>query len=252
LANSERIIATGANDCPQFGGGQYWPGKGGMEQAGGRDWIRGFDANQREQQRMIDQILIQAESKGIPSEKLREVLSCSPISDLTEFGRVVHAEMHALLICARSGISTHDATLYSTTFPCHNCAKHILAAGISRVVYVEPYPKSKAAELHDDSIALGFGMNTGKLLFEPFVGIGPRLYFDLFSMKLGSGYHIRRKSDDGDAVKWSPQEARLRLQMRPLSYLDAELDAMAVFDKLCARKEEGDAEQGTSGPVSES
>ncbi|MDN3612645.1 hypothetical protein QWZ16_23945 [Vibrio ostreicida] len=26
-------------------------------------------------------------------------------------------------------------------FPCHNCAKHIVASGIKRVVYVEPYPK---------------------------------------------------------------------------------------------------------------
>ena len=44
-----------------------------------------------------------------------------------------HAEMEALLSCARSGVSTRGATLYSTTFPCHNCAKHIIAAGVARV-----------------------------------------------------------------------------------------------------------------------
>lgn len=48
--------------------------------------------------------------------------------------------------------AAREATLYSTTYPCHGCAKHIVAAGISEVVYYEPYPKSRALALHDDSI----------------------------------------------------------------------------------------------------
>jgi deoxycytidylate deaminase len=75
--------------------------------------------------------------------------------DITEFGRPVHAEMEAILSCARIGISPKMGTLYCTTFPCHNCAKHIVAAGIKRVVYVEPYPKSKAEKLHSDSLNTG-------------------------------------------------------------------------------------------------
>lgn len=59
-----------------------------------------------------------------------------------------HAEMAALMSCARSGGSPVDGTLYCTTFRCHNCAKHIVAAGIRSVVYVEPYPKSKAKDLY--------------------------------------------------------------------------------------------------------
>jgi deoxycytidylate deaminase len=51
--------------------------------------------------------------------------------DLTEFGRAVHAEMEALLCCARSGVSPRFGSLFTTTFPCHNCAKHIIAAGIN-------------------------------------------------------------------------------------------------------------------------
>ncbi|TMQ08861.1 MAG: hypothetical protein E6J90_35770 [Deltaproteobacteria bacterium] len=35
---------------------------------------------------------------------------------------------------------------------CHNCAKHIVASGIRRVVYVEPYVKSQAVQLHGDAI----------------------------------------------------------------------------------------------------
>ena len=60
--------------------------------------------------------------------------------------------MEELLFCARNTVDTRRATLYTTTFPCHNCAKHIIAAGIARVVYVEPYPKSKAMEFHGDAL----------------------------------------------------------------------------------------------------
>ena len=42
--------------------------------------------------------------------------------------------------------------MYVTTFPCHNCAKHIIAAGLERVVYLEPYPKSRAKTLYDEDI----------------------------------------------------------------------------------------------------
>ena len=59
-----------------------------------------------------------------------------------------------MLSCARNGISTERTSLFTTTFPCHVCAKHIVGAGITRVVYVEPYPKNRALELHQDSIRL--------------------------------------------------------------------------------------------------
>src|ERR1035441_9924393 len=75
------------------------------------------------------------------------LLKNSGLFDMTEYGRAVHAEMDALLTCARSGISPRNGTLYTTTFPCHNCTRHLVAAGIRRVVYIEPYPKSKATKL---------------------------------------------------------------------------------------------------------
>lgn len=67
----------------------------------------------------------------------------SRLTNLTEFVRAVHAEMEALLSSTRIGVSTRRAILYCTTFPCHNCAKHIIDAGVKRVVYIEPYAKSK-------------------------------------------------------------------------------------------------------------
>ena len=105
--------------------------------------------------------------------------------DAIEYGRVVHAEMSAISDAARLGRSTNDAVL-STTFPCHMCAKHIVAAGISKVVFLKPYPKSLAFDLHSDSIQVE-GTDRGKyeeypaVVFEHFCGITPRRYSDIFS-----------------------------------------------------------------------
>ena len=70
--------------------------------------------------------------------------------------------------------------LYCTTFPCHICAKHIVASGIGRVVYLEPYPKSYAAELHKDSIDVDPEEPTHRVRFEAFIGVSPYRYRDLF------------------------------------------------------------------------
>src|SRR5437870_9308439 len=90
---------------------------------------------------------------------------------------------------ARRGVSVRNCTMYVTTFPCHLCARHIVAAGIRRVVYIEPYAKSLAADLYPDSIAIEGGSDE-KVIFEPFVGVSPRQYVKLFSMGT-------RKSDKG-------------------------------------------------------
>ena len=240
IAKDQQILSTGANDCPQPGGGLYWPSRSG-EHSGicdvpqGRDWIRGEDSNKIQQKEMIDSIVKAGEKEGIDPDTLREVLESSRINDLTEFGRVVHAEMEAILACSRSNLDTRGATLYSTTFPCHNCAKHIIAAGIKRVVYIEPYPKSKALEFHNDSITesvadLNVDCDNGKTVFEPFSGIGPRRFFDLFSLQLSSGYELVRKDrSTGKTVDWDLLKSRMRIQMLPTSYLQLELSAVELF-----------------------
>lgn len=246
IAKDNEVLATGANDCPRYGGGLYWPEfddteKKIIDQKDGRDYMRDCDANVIEQKKIIDDIVEKAVGKGLDEQALREVLDGSQIRDLTEYGRVVHAEMEALLCCGRNHISTRKASLYCTTFPCHNCAKHIIAAGIERVIYIEPYAKSKAAELHSDAITLGFSEKQDKkenqveqeyVHFEPFVGIGPRRFFDLFSMRLGSGSSMKRKDDEGQTLDWKENNAQLRLQMLPHSYLQLEQKASARFDEL--------------------
>jgi len=58
-----------------------------------------------------------------------------------------HAEANALAFAARQGISTEGGTLYVSISPCGNCARLLLAAGIQRVVYEDPYRESEGIEL---------------------------------------------------------------------------------------------------------
>lgn len=50
----------------------------------------------------------------------------------------MHAEVRALRNA--SGRQLDGAVLYSTTFPCYDCAKEMVQSGIKTLVYVEPYP----------------------------------------------------------------------------------------------------------------
>lgn len=209
VAREREILATGANDCPKAGGGLYWPEYDPdkseiVDKKGGRDYTNPEgDSNKAEQQKIILEIIEKGVIHRLDRDTLQKILEESRIADLTEYGRVVHAEMEALLCCSRNTVNTRKADLYCTTFPCHNCAKHIIAAGISKVIYIEPYPKSKAFEFYSDSIrALKEGEEQGEtsgdmVIFVPFVGVGPRRFFDLFSMRLGSGYPLCRKDKDG-------------------------------------------------------
>ena len=226
VTKNNNIVSTGANDVPRAGGGLYWAersndGKSIEDVENGRDYMRGFDANVIEKQRIIDDIVSKFDEPT--QQRAKAILEESKLRDITEYGRVTHAEMEALLACARNAIPTLDTDLYCTTFPCHNCAKHIIAAGVKRVVYVEPYPKSKALEFHSDSITFEKNVSGDqRVVFEPFVGVGPRSFFNLFSTSLGSGFKIDRKDDHGTRLRWTEAEAKVRMQMIPSSYMDRE------------------------------
>lgn len=51
----------------------------------------------------------------------------------------IHAEMNALLYCAKEGISVKDTKAYVTHFPCLNCTKALIQAGISEIYYKNDY-----------------------------------------------------------------------------------------------------------------
>jgi cytidine deaminase len=245
ITKDRQIIATGANDCPKFGGGLYWAEvdseTGEVKDApDGKDYTREEDSNKTAQLEMSTEIEDLLVADGlVPNEKREEIkalLKKSKIFDLTEFGRVVHAEMEAMLSCARAGISTIGTTLYCTTFPCHNCAKHLIDAGITRVVYVEPYPKSKALEFHSESIQLKTQLDLKGddkfVSFEPFTGVGARRFLDLFSMSLGSGSKLKRKDKQGQTLEWSKDEAIIRTPLLAKSYIEVETAASGIWKKL--------------------
>jgi hypothetical protein len=94
--------------------------------------------------------------------------------------------------------------------------------------------------LHGDSIeANGNGSGTNKVRFEPFVGIGPRRFVDLFSSTLSSGRNLTRKVN-GRLIEWSRGAAELRVPMTPLSYLDAELLMVTQLSNVVDKAPKGD------------
>lgn len=138
-------------------------------------------------------------------------LAEAAVTDLTEYGRVVHAEMGAICDAARLGRAIKGSILYCTTFPCHNCTKHLLAAGIERVVYVEPYPKSKAKEPHENEVELE-RLSGERVSFMPFIGISPFRYRDIFEKN-------RRKAE-GHAIRWISGEPKPMIDLSAPTYTD--------------------------------
>ena len=108
--------------------------------------------------------------------------------------------------------------LFSTTFPCHNCARHIIEAGIVEVVYREPYEKSLASSLHSDALIVDPDLEVkDKLVIRRFVGVGPPRYLDLFAKP-------KRKDKAGNKAEWSETEATPRLVRTETAYLTNEED----------------------------
>ena len=161
LLNSKGVvIATGTNEVPRAGGGVYGMSfdDGDEEEDHDHDQrcayrkIGKFCSNTREQNIIIDGLISDIPElqslTNIRKNALKDELREGRIGDLLEFSRAVHAEMDAVIAAARKGASTIGAKLFVTTFPCHYCARGIVAAGIDEVQYVEPYPKSQALALH--------------------------------------------------------------------------------------------------------
>ena len=250
------IVATGCNEVPRAGGGLYWPGD--------KDDQRDFqlrkntsldvryevlgDTLQRYLRRLGKEMDLSGEDIQRLHERFIELtpqdpkLASSRIMDAIEYDRSVHAEMTAITDAARHGINIKECTLYTTTFPCHNCARHIVSSGIRRVVYIHPYEKSLTKRLHGDAIGVDLAPSTeqGAVRFDPFVGVSPNLYIELFSMGERRGRGKRWRS----IAKWHPKEAQPRLSFEELLYTRGEESAqdwlLAQFEEnkfVYARKE---------------
>lgn len=234
LTTESDLLAVGCNEVPKAGGDLYWAG----DKGDSRDFQKGIDAMAEERIQVLGELLERFAKNGLitncegdgklnklvkdlVSGNKKYILKGTRVMNLLEFGRSVHAEMAALMSAARLGTSVRGATLYCTTFPCHMCARHIVASGIMRVVYVEPYPKSKARHLHQDSICVDPSVSsTDHVNFEPFEGIAPRQYQDIFDAG------ELRKDSEGRARDWR-QHPKPRLQRFINTYKDLEVAIVA-------------------------
>ncbi len=70
-----------------------------------------------------------------------------PSGQRSEICRAAHAEQNAINFAARYGIPIADATIYTTHYPCSWCAKSIINAGITEVVFGEDYPDPLAKDI---------------------------------------------------------------------------------------------------------
>jgi deoxycytidylate deaminase len=255
LTDEGDVVSVGTNEVPRFGGGQYWPG----DRPDGRTFVVGYDSSDRIRRQMfadllrrlhVDRVWVAGHGESADIEALHRVLDSldldstvnrilssdtirkASVLDVIEYGREVHAEMAALTDAAKRGVSVRGCVLYCTTFPFHDCARLIVSAGIRRVVYIEPYPKSRVAELYEDSIGLADRRTElgNRVRFEPFVGISPRRYFDLFSWVPRKAADLKGAVQDfsGDAASWSIGNAALRGSIADMESLQSGARAQAI------------------------
>lgn len=142
-------------------------------------------------------------SGGVDRNAIEAALATTRVQDLIEYGRAVHAEMAAMLDAARLGIAIDGSVASVTTFPCHLCSRMLIAAGVTRVEYVYPYPKSLATELYRRTIRTAGSGGLDSIPFLPFIGVAPRRYSSAFSAPM------RRKDKTGVAVPRYAQSPRL-------------------------------------------
>lgn len=235
------LVAVGSNEVPTSGGGQYWPD----DKLDGRDFRSGYDSSDRMRENLLAEILGRLQNGGwlaadkatmpvgqLVQEALRTgkppLMKGAQFTSTIDFVRAVHAEMAALTDAARRGVATDGTILYTTTFPCHDCAKHVVASGVKRVVYIEPYTKSLVNELYSDSILVDSAIDCGdKVRFDPFVGIAPKRYSEFFALS-----KRRRKDASGAVLQWRPNEANPQLpdyMPSSVAILTGEEEAFKLF-----------------------
>jgi deoxycytidylate deaminase len=150
-----------------------------------------------------------------------EVFRNSPIMDVIEYQRAVHAEMWAILDAAKRGVSLQDTEMYGTTYPCHLCWKHVFTSGIKKMYYIDTYPKSRAESMYAP---------THRML-EKYIGVAPRKYLRFFQDRelIGADRAGRiesiRRDDAQPLVRELPAEAVMAREAVVLTRLNPESPA---------------------------
>lgn len=206
------VLAIGWNDVPKAFGDLYVTDLA-LDPSGDHDkrcWNHGGKCYNDEEKTLLAEHVIDALGDIVPSGQreraLQNVLRNKKLRGLIEFSRSIHAEMHAILTALRQkGDRVRGGRLYVTTYPCHSCARHIIAAGINEVYFIEPYKKSLATKLHGDAMTESEQAGD-KVRVVPYDGVAPTRYLSLFRMKKDS------RKRDGRVIRVSPGVARPKLE----------------------------------------
>lgn len=229
------LLSIGWNDVPKFGGGLYVDGD-----ADSRCWNHdnGKCFNDEEKQFFANEVVL-ALNRLIPKESVEEARSIvrkSPkLGGLIEFSRAIHAEMHAILNAGRmAGDRIFGGKIFVTTYPCHSCARHIIAAGISEVYYIEPYRKSLAIRLHSDAISEQ-ELDTKKVRVLAYDGVAPTKFLALFRVQSNS------RKREGKLIRISLKEAMPRIEksLESLPSREAIVVKSLIKKNLLPHRQEG-------------
>ncbi|WP_120266080.1 anti-phage dCTP deaminase [Pseudomonas sp. TMW 2.1634] len=214
-SESGELISTGWNDVPKAFGGLYQTeGDGLNSDEDRRCWnMSGGTCSNDQEKKLISHFIVDqlVSASIIPAEKKQDALTVirtkTQLKSLIEFSRAVHAEMHALLNAgATDGSKIRHGKLFVTTYPCHSCARHLVAAGIKEVIFLEPYRKSLATRLHQDAITENESDAT-KVRVLPFDGVAPARFLKFFS-----AHPAGRKSDGRMIIRDAEPVARISME----------------------------------------
>lgn len=200
--SSGDVVSVGWNDVPCFKGNLYQSNSDLSDSNDYRcmNFQNGKCINDEQKNKISNTLLDELIADKVITEDNREItlkiLKKSRLGGLIEFSRAIHAEMHAIIIGSqKSGKQMVNGKLFCTTYPCHNCARHIVLAGITEIYFIEPYTKSLATLLHSDSITEDEN-DRDKVRILLYDGVSPYRYKQLFKMSDDS-----RKMKDGSLLK---------------------------------------------------
>jgi deoxycytidylate deaminase len=206
------VMALGWNDVPKAFGDLYFTDliADPNSDRDKRCWNHGGKCYNDEEKTLLAKHVVDALGDLVSPDRRQQaieaVVANKKLRGLIEFSRSIHAEMHALLTALRQkGDRVRGGRLYVTTYPCHSCARHIIAAGIREVIYIEPYKKSLAVKLHGDAMTEQ-EQDLEKVRVLPYDGVAPSRYLSLFRMKADS----RKK--DGKVIRIAPDVATPKLE----------------------------------------
>lgn len=84
---------------------------------------------------------------GLPTQLGNDCETLDGSNNLVTKPETIHAEISVLLRAAKTGIRTQGSVLYLSHSPCAACSSAMIAAGVTEIVYAEPYRDTSPLEM---------------------------------------------------------------------------------------------------------